>query len=195
MNGNELTREAEIIYELICRIGTITTAQAEKVLNGRRCTPEGIIKSLCMKRYTKWINEVYSIPFYKSQVDRKAVADLWVMLDLISTDNGTVQIEALEQIIEGSGIIDFTYIQDNAAVINMLFIGANDYSKVIASKERFYDFTNLEKGNEKKAGVIYMYVTDSKEMAAKIQDENLSLPHKIALIEGDLDNNPSIKYL
>jgi len=196
MQKRELSADAQLLYELICKVGSITTPQAARVLKNTHSDPENIVKFLCMKRYTKWLNELYSIPFYRSEVNLGAINCLWVLLDLISDNEGVITNEdALEQIIEGNGIVDFSYIQNSSKVVNMINVKESDFSKIVASKQRFYDYTGVQVGEEKKAGVVYIYVTSSKEMVTEIKNSNITFPYKIAFLEGDLANGPTVTYL
>lgn len=195
MSNNNLTKEAELIYDLICSVGSVTTSQVKRVLSNTRSNPENLVKSLCRMRYTKWIGENYSIPYYTSKINKGSIYCLWAMLDLISDENGNLAIEKLQNIIEGNGIVQFSYIQNDNTVVNMVYLTASDNAKVAASTQRFYDYSGAKKGEEKSAGIVYLFVTCSEEMAVKVKESNLNYPHKIAFLSGDIDNNPVIKFL
>ena len=47
MSNNNLTKEAELIYDLICSVGSVTTSQVKRVLSNTRSNPENLVKSLC----------------------------------------------------------------------------------------------------------------------------------------------------
>lgn len=191
---NKLTEEASVIYDIICAAGAITTEQVKKICEGKDINAEGTVRILCAERYTKWIDETYSIPFHKTNIDFQAIACLWVMLNMITKPDGTVSLASFAQMIGGSNIVKFTYLQGNAAVVNMVYIGENDFSKIPASKQRFYDYTNCKKGEEKNEKVVYLFVTSSLKAVAEIQDATLPFPHKIAYIEDEKTSNPAIRY-
>lgn len=194
MTVNRLTEEAEAIYNIICTAGAITTAQVKKICEGKDIDAEGTVRILCAERYTKWIDNTYSIPFHKTNIDFQAIACLWVMLDMITKEDGTVSLSSFAQMIGGSNIVKFTYLQGKAAVVNMVYMGDNDFSKIPASKQRFYDYTNCKKGEEKNEKVVYLFVTSSQKVIAEIQDAHLPFPHKIAYIKDEKTSAPTIKY-
>lgn len=195
MNGRNLTADAQRIYDLVCTTGAITVSQANKVLGANKQNGKSIISGLCGARYVKWIAETYVTPFYVSTVNKNAIYCLHVALDLLSDEDGNIQEEKLSQITECSGVVEFSYIQNNSAVINMVYLDENDNAKIPASVQRFYDFSGVAKGEEKTAGVIYMFVTSSEKMLLKLKDSNLAFPHKIAFLSGDIENAPDIRYL
>lgn len=194
MRNDELSPEVQNVYDIICNIGAITTAQIARLLNDDEVKAEKSARYLCGQRYTKWIDEKYSVPFHAQNIDFQAIACLWVMLDMTTNKEGKIDMTNFEQLIPGSGCVKFTYVQGEKLVVNMIYINDGEFSKVVASKQRFYDFTNCKKGEESKEKIVYLYVTSSKKMVATIQDMELSFPHKIAYVDGDNVSKPKIKY-
>ncbi len=218
MNNEHLKPEAELIYNLISVVGAMTTTQAETIIEGyynnvnasreigiingkyvkeKKLFPdtcEQILKHLCRTRRTKIIDEKYHIPFYKNEVDTKKLPSLWVLLDLATNEYGCDP-SLLQQVVEGNGIIDFSYIQDEQIIVNVIYVLPTDKSKVIASKQRFYDYTGCSKGEEKNQKIAYIYVTESLEAADMVNNENIAFHHKIALVQGDLTEHPTVRYI
>ena len=215
---SNLTPDSELIYNLISINGVMTTTQAEDILKGyfeninaniqtgivdgkykkkKAYTPDtcvNILKRLCLSRRIKTIDEKYHIPFYKKDLDTRKIPSLWVLLDLATNEYGCDP-KFLEQVTEGNGIIDISYIQDEKIVVNLVYVLPNDKSKVIATRQRFYDYTGCAKGEEMDQSIAYVYVTESLEAADMVASERLPFRHQIALVEGNLTGHPTIKYM
>lgn len=208
----------QLVYDVISSVGGITTSQIHEIAKGYYANTNAekemnaepgdhvslnfyneervnnMINALRMGRQIRSFNDIYHTPFYIKEIDTRKLPSLWVMLDLITNEYGCDP-EMLKQIIEGNGIVDFSYIQDHKIVVNLIYILPTDKSKVVAANQRFYDYTGCEKGQEKDQDVVYVFVTESLEAADMVATSNLNFPHKIALVEGDITQKPSIRYI
>ncbi len=208
----------QLVYDVISTVGAATTTQIHEISKGyygninaakqENAAPEdhvslkyydeertnAMIRALCMDRKIKSFDDKYHIPFYTKDIDTRKLPALWVMLDLISNEYGCDP-EMLKQIVEGNGIVDFSYIQDHSIVVNLIYIGQSDRSKIVAANQRFYDYTGCEKGKENEQGIVYVFATESLEAADMVVESKLRFPHKVALVEGDISQHPTIRYL
>ncbi len=213
-----LSPEAELIYNVISVTGAMTTSQAEEILKGyygnlnankdtgiingkyvkkKKYNPDiaqNVLKHLCRTRRTKMLDEKYHIPFYKKEIDTSKLPALWVLLDLATNEYGCDP-KILEQIVEGNGIIEMSYIQDAKIIVNLVYLLPTDKTKVIAAAQRFYDYTGCARGEEKDQNIVYIFVTETLEAADMVMNEKIAFHHKIALVQGDLAGHPTVKYL
>lgn len=207
----------QYLYDIITATGGVTKTQVHELAKGYYATMlakglleqgnghsryskyseevvDSIVSFLYTTRKVKILGEQYLIPYYQPEVDTKKIASLWVMMDLVTTEYGCDP-DMLSQIIEGNGIVDFSYVQDASIVVNLINIQTSDRSKLIASNQRFYDYTGCAKGEEKDQNIVYIYVTESLKAADMVVDFGIKFPHKVAYVEGDLAGNPVVKYL
>lgn len=188
-----MTDYSKEVYNIISKVGTLTNEQIKLIDRGS--SPESTIKFLQRYHYTKLIGNVYSVPYFKKHENLDAVACMWALLTLISNKEGSIDHEKLSTLIDGNSVINFSYIHDDSKVINFAYFDDAFFSKLAAIKQRFYDFTNVKPGEEKSAGIIHIFCITKPEILAQLQDMDITIPHKIAYIEGDLGGVPTVKFI
>ncbi len=188
----KLSDKSQEVYDLICKVGCLTVSQVSKI--DRAENPETTVKFLHNFRYIKLLAEKYCIPFGREHEDMAAVACMWAFLSLITTDEG-INREQLETLINGSSIVNFSYIHNDSMVVNLVYLDSGYTSKMAAINQRFYDLSGVQPGHEKEAGIVYVYVVDDKEVLAGVLDKDIKIPHKIAFIDGDLAGYPEVKFM
>lgn len=196
MSTKNMAPNAELIYNTVCTVGAITKSQTARILEGTKypTVAENLLRSLHHMKNVKFMGPDYVVSFFDKKVDTDAVQCLWVALDLLTGDDGFVNLEGVRNIIDGNNIAKFSFIQSDKAVVTVFYVGKTEFSKIAASKQRFYDVTGVEAGNEKSAGLIYLYVTDSLEVIDMIKNANIKFPHITALVKGDPAQKPEIRY-
>ena len=70
----------------------------------------------------------------------------------------------------------------------------DDLSKVLLSQENFYGRGEGVRGKESESYTYYVFVTRNTKILEGMEDLEISIPHKIALLKGDIHERPTIKY-
>jgi hypothetical protein len=193
-----LTPESQALYDIIQKIGSLTVSQIELIDTGHTKesshSPLTTIRFLNSHNYITFLNDTYVLPFLDKQEKRSGIACFWAMLELIKDADGNIDHSNLDTIIEGNGLVEFSYIHNSSRVVNFVYLDQSYLSKITMIKQRFYSINNIEVGHEKDAGIVHIFVTGSPEIAVEASELDIKLPHKIALLEGDLTQNPTVKF-
>ncbi len=190
---NIMEPNSQEILDIVSKTGCLTLSQVKHIDLSKNA--ETTMKFLQRYNYIKVIGDNYLIPFFQKTEKESAVACMWVLLNLITNaETGEIDHDKLATLVEGNGVIDFSYIHDNTKVINFSYLDDGYFSKVNAIKQRFYNFTGVDKGDEKSSGIIHMLVTTSPEVFVKVSEMDMPMPHRLVLIEGDLAGEPTLKF-
>ena len=188
--------DSDLIVQLVGTLGSLSVAQIEEVLKGGHTEPKKIINHLVESRFVKlypsgeYTPDAYIIPFKDSDPNFRAVNCFWVILDLLSDIEGNIDRKSYETMMTGRGVVDAMYVQNDAFLIELLYVEPNKTSNIIAVKQRVFEYT--KDGN--KDQVVYMFVTRSEKIVREIKEMKLTFPHKIALLSGEIGEKPQIEY-
>lgn len=129
------------------------------------------------------------------EYSQKMIDLAWVFLDEVaknSTEKDTFL--AHKKCVTAEYPADLGYIIKNKLYKFISLESSDDLSKVLLSQENFYGRGEGIRGKESESYTYYIFVTRNLKILEGMEDLEITIPHKIALLEGDIHERPTIKY-
>ena len=129
------------------------------------------------------------------QYSQKMIDATWVLLDTVgknSPDEDTILIH--QKVVTAEYPSDLAYIIKNKLIKFIALDTTSDLSKVLLAQENFYGRGEGVRGKENESYTSFIFITRNMEILDGLEDLDITIPHKIAFLEGDIHTRPTIKY-
>ena len=194
--SRQFSEHCSLLRDVITVVGSMTTPQAAKIISSfPHADADRDLDFLQANYIIERQDKDYSRLYHSNITDHAGIDCLWAFLDLISDETGIPDQFSLTQLMEGANVIEFSFIYDTKAIVNAIYLKEGDNVKISAIKQRHYDLFKANQDGAEKSNTIYLFVTESPQMVKAVSDAKLDFSYKIALLEGDITNNPNISYL
>ena len=129
------------------------------------------------------------------QYSQKMIDATWVLLDTVgknSPDEDTILIH--QKVVTAEYPSDLAYIIKNKLIKFIALDTTSDISKVLLAQENFYGRGEGVRGKENESYTSFIFITRNMEILDGLEEIDITIPHKIAFLEGDIHARPTIKY-
>jgi len=129
------------------------------------------------------------------QYSQKMIDATWVFLDMLGKNSPEQDtILAHKKVVTAEYPADLAFIIKNK-LIKLIDLGTkNDLTKVLLAQENFYGRGEGMRGKEEESYTDYIFITRTMEILDGLEELDITIPHKIAYLEGDIHSRPNIKY-
>lgn len=198
MKLGNLTRQGEALQKVIYKYGCITVAQLEHFLLPGTHIEEGLAKRICntlkLKNLIQFTSDI-AYPVRCEKYDQGMIDSIWVMLNLFASGNEESVYEKALNSFKADSPCSLCFIKDGSHIIKTIPVYTDSQLSLITyEQEKFYSGTHVAAGKESSANHTFIIIIRDKSMLVEIGKLGLTLPHKIAYLENDMDAQPVIKY-
>lgn len=194
------TKESESIMDAIYKFGCIAEEQLPYFMPPTSRKTENYHKVVCnhllaARLITKISDNAYC-PYVNGQYSQSMIDSIWVMIDLLNDSQNDVPMnERLEISFKAEHPETLCFIKDSAKTVKILPVETvSEIPLIPFVQERFYASANAKPGEEVKKKSLEIIVIRDRAFMETIKQLNISIPHRIALLEGDYNKMPSISY-
>lgn len=194
------TKESKALSEAIYRYGCITLDQLAYFMPPSTRKTENYHSVICnhliaAKMAVKTDNNVV-YPYINKGYSQPMIDSIWVMIDLLNDGNTDVH---LSEKLEVSFRIEYPetlcFIKDCTDTVKLLPIETASQIPLISFvQDRFYVNTNAKVGEESKKKSVTIITIRDKNLLSEIGKLGIAIPHKIAYLEGNPLEKPTITY-
>lgn len=189
----ELHADVRDILQVIETVGTVTYPQVDLIYKARTGKENSatVVKFLINGRYVKDLNG-YISPKFERNPSRQKSDCFWVYLDIISDDEGNIDLSKMTNLVRGITPVDFAYIQTETMIVNMVYV--DSVAKAALINQNYMALENNAGDFNKGIDTMYMLVASSKEVVAGISQMDLAFKNRIALVTSNGTDKPQIDY-
>ena len=192
-----LSKEGEAILSAISKYGCFTVEQSKYFIthipSAKPDTHKKICELLSIKQLAT-LTEPYLLYKDIPAFSQAPIDALWTTMDILGMDEalGTKLLNTLKPAYPFSSV----FIKNNRTVCKIIsVVTAEDLAKVRLADEAFLATTPTQEEREKASnGTVYFITIREKKMLLELEDMHLSIPHKVALLEGGYLDKPTITY-
>ncbi len=185
-----LTESAETILQLINTYGCMTLAQATELCDGDEEKAKRELSHLILINCAKEHDGIY-VPVKDPKIDTRIIDAMWVAMDYSKDNDGKIDQEALK-----------TSFPNNPVQISLIL--KNRFCNIVSlSQENLSStlpfimekFAQSYPQAEKARGLEYIFAVRDMGTIKEIAEYAPAMKNRIALIEGDVLDKVSIRYL
>lgn len=193
------------VEDLVAKYGCISTSQVPYFLSEKEqgsYSQEAIEKAVKALEGRRFIERKGSFIHLKSaSFDQKMIDSIWAMIDMNRQDNGenAVGSDLLAGELENSYKLPtpetLGFVKGASLLVRTLAIETEPQIATISLvQDKIYDYSNAKRGEESKISSVLLIIIREKKFIGKIARLGLTIPHKIALLDGGLFDIPTITY-
>lgn len=194
------TKESKSILDTIYKFGCIAEEQLPYFMPPTNRKTENYHVVVCnhlraARLITKITDNAYC-PFVNGQYSQAMIDSLWVMIDILDDGNAEIPMnEKMEVSFKAEYPETLCFIRDFSKTFKILPIETLSQIALIPFvQERFYASANAKPGDEINRKSLELILIREKSFLDEIKKLNLSIPYRIALLEGERDQKPTISY-
>lgn len=195
---NIMEHTAEL-QKTILKYGCMCMAQTEYFMlpteTGKRIDDYSIktVKALASRNTISYEGDIV-MPARNRKYDEKMIDALWIMIDYYrSYFPDSCLFEAQKQSFSAEYPLELTFIDPQSIMVKVIVLQSSaQLTDLLFEQERFYK--TYEKGNEDKARTLYIIALRNEELLPEIEAYNITIPHKICLMQGDITQYPDTTY-
>ena len=139
-------------------------------------------------QYAGWTSEM--------QYSQEMIDCIWAMIDMMKSGNDSNQMyDKLQNSFKLEKPESISFIKDNRIIVRAMAV-ENELNLPAISfvQDKIYNMYGATKGEEEKIFCTLLIVIRDKSYIGKISQIGLTIPHKIALLNGGLLEEPTVKY-
>lgn len=199
---NTRVTELDVLQKTINKFKCVTESQIQMVMPDTpkaRSNPDLYKKLINRMIYDKTATrngEIITL-FGQSDYNEMAIDSLWTLLAFAEVYMPSVKPAELSDIVIATNHpCTFAFIGPNSKIYKVICAYSESMAaNILLEQEHFYHECPSFRGNEAAAHNRYIIITRDIEMLAYIGDElAVTLPHQIALLEGDILQKPQVKF-
>lgn len=173
---NKLSREQELIRNIIYKTGYLNLDQIKSILKG---VPDKgldiILNVLCVKQYIDRTGDVFYPHGITDHISRINTDGIWAFINEISNREDYKTVEKAEF------PSNYGFIVDSKVMYEIAVITSDNMINLLQLQNRFY----AQYGRGEVTFFKYIFVIEDENMLDKIAEYDLKIPHKIVLLEYD----------
>lgn len=195
-----VTKESQAIRDAIYRYGCVTQDQLEYFMPPTARKRDNYHAVICnhlisAKIAARTDNGVV-FPYINNGYSQAMIDAVWVMIDILSDENSEIPLsEKMEVSFKGDHPETLCFIKDSADSVKVIAIEtASQIPLLTFAQEKYYASVGRRPGEEIKQRSITIITIRDKSLLNEIGKIGLTIPHKIAYLDGGLLDKPTIKY-
>lgn len=194
------TNESKALTDAIYKYGCITLDQLAYFMPpSTRKKPNYhsiVCNHLISGRLATKLSDNVFCPYVKGEYSQPMIDSIWVMIDLLDDGNTDIPLsEKLEISFKAEYPESLCFIRNSEDTVKTLAIETpSQLSLIPFVQERFYASANVKPGEEVKRKSVEIIIIRDKSLLSEISKIDIKIPHKIALLEGNVTEKPVITY-
>lgn len=193
------------VEDLVAKYGCISTEQIPYFLTAKEqgsYSQEAVEKAVKALEGRRFIERKGAFIHLKTgSLDQKMIDSIWAMIDMNRQDNAetATNSDILASELETSYKLPapetLGFIKGASLLVRSLAIETEpQIATVSLVQDKIYDYSGAKRGEESKISSVLLIILREKKFIGKIARLGLTVPHKIALLDGGLSGIPSITY-
>lgn len=194
------TKESKAIMDAIYKFGCLAEEQLPYFMPPTSRKTENyhvvVCNHLLAARLITKITDTSYCPYINGQYSQAMIDSVWVMIDLLNDGKADPPLsEKLEISFKAEYPETLCFIKDFSKTVKILPIETTAQIALIPFvQERFYASANAKPGEEVKKKSLELIVIRDKAFLEEIKKLDISIPYRVALLEGEYDKKPTITY-
>lgn len=195
---NALTTEAETVLIAINKFRCIRVEQIEYFIPTMKLVREEYHKVICKHLSIQHLANLsgdYIFALNESNISQEMIDSIWVAISIIQESGETATGDILKNAFKSVYPCTISFILDKKKQIKILpVLTENDVVNIMAESDKYLSSTTDKIRENNLEKLLYVIAIRNPELLSTIGDINPPFPHKIAVLDGNYNEKPSITY-